>query len=79
MNLEDDEHQEYFGILAGQNEDYIHAAIEAFGAFTNDNPVRPEGTTGFYGEYKNGQIVVQGETILLEDGQFDHIIREYEP
>ena len=67
------------GIRASRDDTTVQSFIAEWGAWTSDNPVRPSGQPGQFNEYINGEIVCDGETILLIDGQFDHIINDYEP
>ena len=67
------------GVRAAQNDQDAQAAITALGSYNQNNPVRPSGQDDGYGFYFNAEIVVEDETVLIEDGILNHTISDYQP
>lgn len=67
------------GVNAAQNNQDAQAAISALGSYNQNNPVRPSGQADSQGVYFNAEIVVENETVLIEDGIADHTILIYQP
>ena len=63
-------------IYSGQGQGEVLAAIEAWGANTTEDAVKPTGEPQ-EGVYLNGTIETNGEVITLTDGQLNKILDTY--